>query len=147
MKAACGLYLITDSNNKFTSGCRQLSMASSTPQAPIPSMSYDMHIDVDLNPKISVGAGPWGIRNWISFTGGRWTAEWGRGTVEVRSPLVAEATLLLLTDLTWKARRTRLTDSAARFVCKDRYQLPFEDRRRFFCLYLYKDERVAYWTS
>jgi hypothetical protein len=30
-----------------------------------------------------VGEGPWGRRNWISFTGGEWTAKWGRGTIEV----------------------------------------------------------------
>ena len=64
-------------------------MSPKIPDAPKPSMSYDMHIEVDLNPKISVGAGPWGQRNWISFTGGRWTAEWGRGTVEVNSYLFA----------------------------------------------------------
>ncbi|KAI5843153.1 hypothetical protein BZA05DRAFT_411281 [Tricharina praecox] len=36
---------------------------------------------VDLNPRVSVGAGPWGQRNWISFTGGRWAASWGSGVV------------------------------------------------------------------
>jgi len=59
-------------------------MAPTTPQPPKPSLTYDMHIDVDLNPKISAGTGPWGQRNWISFTGGRFTAEWGSGTVEVQ---------------------------------------------------------------
>lgn len=58
-------------------------MSSTTPEAPKPTLAYDLHIDVDLNPKISVGVGPWGQRNWISFVGGKWTAEWGSGTVEV----------------------------------------------------------------
>ena len=51
---------------------------------PIPTAHLDFHIAVDLNPKISVGPSEWGQRNWISFTGGQWTAKWGRGTVEVR---------------------------------------------------------------
>lgn len=59
-------------------------MASGSLEAPKPSMAYDMHIECDLNPRIHVGAGPWGQRNWISFTGGTFTAEWGSGVIEVR---------------------------------------------------------------
>ncbi|GAB7351220.1 hypothetical protein MBLNU459_g1656t1 [Dothideomycetes sp. NU459] len=57
-------------------------MSSSQPSLPTPTLKQDLHISVDLNPKISVGNGPWGQRNWISFTGGNWTAAWGSGTVE-----------------------------------------------------------------
>ncbi|TKA68358.1 hypothetical protein B0A49_06605 [Cryomyces minteri] len=48
---------------------------------PTPSLVLDFRMSVTLNPKISVGKGIWGQRNWISFTGGRWSATWGQGTV------------------------------------------------------------------
>lgn len=51
---------------------------------PAPTLTRDFRIVCDLNPKIPVGGpGMWGQRNWISFRGGRWEAEWGRGTIEV----------------------------------------------------------------
>lgn len=54
---------------------------------PIPKLALDFRICVQLNPILSVGEGPWGQRNWISFKGGQWSATWGRGTVEVASTL------------------------------------------------------------
>lgn len=48
----------------------------------VPQLELDFRMSVALNPKISLGEGPWGQRNWISFTGGQWTASWGYGTVE-----------------------------------------------------------------
>lgn len=50
---------------------------------PVPSLKLDFRMSVKLNPKISVGQGPWGQRNWISFTGGQWAATWAKGTVTV----------------------------------------------------------------
>ncbi|PQE07226.1 Outer membrane beta-barrel protein [Rutstroemia sp. NJR-2017a BVV2] len=38
-------------------------------------------MSVTLNPRISVGATPFGQRNWISFTGGMWSGSWGSGIV------------------------------------------------------------------
>lgn len=52
-------------------------------QLPTPELKLDFRICVQLNPLISVGKGPWGQRNWISFKGGQWKATWGEGTVEV----------------------------------------------------------------
>jgi len=54
---------------------------------PTPTLDLDFRISCQLNPIIRVGEGPWGQRNWISFTGGEWTAKWGRGTIEVTSLL------------------------------------------------------------
>lgn len=50
---------------------------------PAPTLDLDFRISCQLNPIIRVGEGPWGQRNWISFSGGEWTAKWGRGTIEV----------------------------------------------------------------
>lgn len=58
------------------------SLTSSNIKIPAPSATHDLRITVDLNPKISVGPGDWGQRNWISFSGGHWIATWGRGTIE-----------------------------------------------------------------
>ncbi|KAJ0337855.1 hypothetical protein COL922a_006267 [Colletotrichum nupharicola] len=48
---------------------------------PVPKLDLDFRIVVDLNPLIAVGVGPFGKRNWISFSGGVFTAKWGTGTV------------------------------------------------------------------
>jgi hypothetical protein len=72
-------------------------MAESTPKAsdhnsnyphpslslPHPTLSLDFRMSVTLNPRISVGPTPLGHRNWISFTGGRWSGSWGSGIVLV----------------------------------------------------------------
>jgi len=52
-------------------------------QIPKPSLERDFQMCVQLNPKISVGPGIWGQRNWISFISGHWNGRWGRGTVVV----------------------------------------------------------------
>jgi len=55
---------------------------------PVPTLTKDFHLECDLNPKLSIGTGPGGtLWNWISFTGGRWNATWGNGTIEVQSLL------------------------------------------------------------
>ncbi|KAK1993267.1 hypothetical protein LX36DRAFT_616171 [Colletotrichum falcatum] len=48
---------------------------------PVPALALDFRIVVDLDPLIPVGVGPFGRRNWISFSGGVFTARWGSGTV------------------------------------------------------------------
>ncbi|KAH6710760.1 hypothetical protein BKA61DRAFT_658605 [Leptodontidium sp. MPI-SDFR-AT-0119] len=48
---------------------------------PHPSLHLDFRMAVTLNPRISLGPTPFGHRNWISFTGGRWSGSWGSGTV------------------------------------------------------------------
>ncbi|KAK7439233.1 hypothetical protein Landi51_11210 [Colletotrichum acutatum] len=48
---------------------------------PVPTLDLDFRIVVDLNPLIPVGVGPFGQRNWISFSGGAFSAKWGTGTV------------------------------------------------------------------
>ena len=40
------------------------------PSCPVPTLTYDFHIECDLNAKIAVGS-PFGPANWISFKGGR----------------------------------------------------------------------------
>lgn len=57
--------------------------SASTLDLPIPKLDLDFRMSVSLNPKISLGEhGPWGPRNWISFSGGNWSASWGSGFVE-----------------------------------------------------------------
>ncbi|KAH7349689.1 hypothetical protein B0T11DRAFT_358627 [Plectosphaerella cucumerina] len=50
---------------------------------PTPSLTLDFRIAVDLNPLLPVGThpGPFGQRNWISFSGGTFAATWATGTV------------------------------------------------------------------
>lgn len=60
--------------------------AASKMTLPVPKLELDFRVSVALNPIIPVGEGPWGKRNWISFTGGQWSARWGHGTVEVSQP-------------------------------------------------------------
>ncbi|TLD17980.1 hypothetical protein PspLS_10565 [Pyricularia sp. CBS 133598] len=55
---------------------------SATTALPVPALTVDFRLQVDLNPKIALGKGVWGERNWISFKGGQWSATWGNGTVE-----------------------------------------------------------------
>lgn len=56
---------------------------SATTALPVPALTVDFRLQVDLNPKIALGKGVWGERNWISFKSGQWSATWGNGTVEV----------------------------------------------------------------
>lgn len=54
---------------------------------PKPTLERDFQMSVQLNPKISVGPGIWGQRNWISYISGHWNGRWGKGTVVVSSTL------------------------------------------------------------
>lgn len=48
---------------------------------PVPSLTVDFRMIANLNPLISVGVGPFGQRNWISFSGGYFAATWGSGII------------------------------------------------------------------
>lgn len=50
---------------------------------PKPTLERDFQMSVQLNPKISVGPGIWGQRNWIGYISGHWNGRWGKGTVVV----------------------------------------------------------------
>ncbi|KAJ9210805.1 hypothetical protein DTO166G4_7576 [Paecilomyces variotii] len=50
-------------------------------QIPTPSLELDFRMSIKLNPKVSVGAGIWGQRDWITFIGGQWAGRWGKGVV------------------------------------------------------------------
>lgn len=52
-------------------------------QLPPVSLELDFRMSVKLNPKVAVGAGLFGQRNWISFIGGQWAGRWGKGLVIV----------------------------------------------------------------
>ena len=52
---------------------------------PAPTLELDFRMSVKLNPKINLGAGMYGNRNWISFIGGQWAGRWGKGIVIVSS--------------------------------------------------------------
>ena len=59
--------------------------ASASRSFPIPKpvLERDFQMSVQLNPKIGVGPGIWGQRNWISYISGHWNGRWGKGTVVV----------------------------------------------------------------
>lgn len=52
-------------------------------QLPTPTLDLDFRMSVKLNPKISIGNGPFGQRNWVSFVAGSWAGRWGKGIVVV----------------------------------------------------------------
>ena len=59
--------------------------ASASRSFPIPKpvLERDFQMSVQLNPRISVGPGIWGQRNWVSYISGHWNGRWGKGTVVV----------------------------------------------------------------
>ena len=75
--------LDTMMNNGFQGST---SSAPHTYPIPRPNLERDFQMSVQLNPKISVGPGIWGQRNWVSFISGHWNGRWGKGTVVVSSP-------------------------------------------------------------
>ena len=56
------------------------SIAPDSTTFPTLGLEFDFHVYVPLNPILNVGNGPWGIRSWISFSGGSWCAKWNNGT-------------------------------------------------------------------
>lgn len=52
-------------------------------QLPTPTLELDFRISIKLNPKISVGTGLYGHRDWVSIVGGQWAGRWGKGIIIV----------------------------------------------------------------
>ncbi|EXJ86427.1 hypothetical protein A1O3_03378 [Capronia epimyces CBS 606.96] len=50
-------------------------------QLPAPTLELDFRISIKLNPKISVGSGLYGHREWVSIVGGQWAGRWGKGII------------------------------------------------------------------
>jgi hypothetical protein len=52
-------------------------------QLPTPTLELDFRMSIKVNPKISVGAGLFGHRDWVSIVGGQWAGRWGKGIIIV----------------------------------------------------------------
>ncbi|KAL4960050.1 uncharacterized protein BDV14DRAFT_193269 [Aspergillus stella-maris] len=52
-------------------------------QIPAPSLELDFRLSLKVNPKVGVGPGIWGTRDWVTFVGGQWAGRWGKGVVVV----------------------------------------------------------------
>ncbi|KAL4805902.1 hypothetical protein BDV18DRAFT_140141 [Aspergillus unguis] len=50
-------------------------------QIPAPSLELDFRLSLKVNPKVGVGPGIWGTRDWVTFVGGQWAGRWGKGVV------------------------------------------------------------------
>ncbi|KAF7511308.1 hypothetical protein GJ744_004873 [Endocarpon pusillum] len=50
-------------------------------QLPTPSLELDFRMSIKLNPRVSLGPGLFGERNWVSYVGGSWAGRWGKGAV------------------------------------------------------------------
>ncbi|RMZ83715.1 hypothetical protein DV738_g885, partial [Chaetothyriales sp. CBS 135597] len=50
-------------------------------QIPAPTLELDFRMSIKLNPRVAVGPGLLGQRNWVSFVGGQWAGRWGKGIV------------------------------------------------------------------
>ncbi|OQV01984.1 hypothetical protein CLAIMM_07249 isoform 1 [Cladophialophora immunda] len=48
---------------------------------PTPSLDLDFRMSIKVNPKIGVGRGLFGHRDWVSIVGGQWAGRWGKGIV------------------------------------------------------------------
>ena len=70
-------------HDTMISGFQGDSSASRSFPIPKPLLERDFQMSVQLNPKISVGPGIWGQRNWVSYISGHWNGRWGKGTVVV----------------------------------------------------------------
>jgi hypothetical protein len=69
-------------------------------QLPTPTLELDFRISIKLNPKISVGGGLYGHREWVSIVGGQWAGRWGKGIIIVSRSTrhtIAMRKVLLLT--------------------------------------------------
>jgi hypothetical protein len=52
-------------------------------QLPTPTLELDFRMSIKLNPRVSLGPGLFGERDWITYTGGSWAGRWGKGIVVV----------------------------------------------------------------
>ncbi|KAK6373896.1 hypothetical protein LTS17_007865 [Exophiala oligosperma] len=50
-------------------------------QLPTPTLELDFRMSVKVNPKVSIGSGLFGHRDWVSIVGGQWAGRWGKGTI------------------------------------------------------------------
>ncbi|KIV85438.1 hypothetical protein, variant [Exophiala sideris] len=50
-------------------------------QLPTPTIELDFRMSIKVNPRISVGTGLFGHRDWVSIVGGQWAGRWGKGIV------------------------------------------------------------------
>ncbi|KAL3473511.1 hypothetical protein BJX99DRAFT_197791 [Aspergillus californicus] len=50
-------------------------------QIPAPSLELDFRLSLKTNPKVGVGPGIWGQRDWVTFVSGQWAGRWGKGVV------------------------------------------------------------------
>ncbi|EXJ63008.1 hypothetical protein A1O7_03452 [Cladophialophora yegresii CBS 114405] len=48
---------------------------------PTPTLELDFRMSIKVNPKIGVGSGLFGHRDWVSIVGGQWAGRWGKGIV------------------------------------------------------------------
>ena len=91
-----------DLDTMVNGGFQGESLGSRGLPIPKPTLERDFQICVQLNPKISVGHGIWGERNWVSFISGHWNGRWGKGTVVVSSS--RPHLLAMLISLAWWTR-------------------------------------------
>lgn len=77
-----------DHDTMIMSGFVGDSSASRSFPIPKPVLERDFQMSVQLNPKISVGPGIWGQRNWVSYISGHWNGRWGKGTVVVGTSVI-----------------------------------------------------------
>jgi len=68
------------------SGFQGDSSASRSFPIPKPVLERDFQMSIQLGPRIPVGPGIWGQRNWIGYVSGHWNGRWGKGTIVVSSP-------------------------------------------------------------
>ncbi|KIW96717.1 uncharacterized protein Z519_02108 [Cladophialophora bantiana CBS 173.52] len=50
-------------------------------QLPTPTLELDFRMSIKVNPKIGVGSGLLGHRDWVGVVGGQWAGRWGKGIV------------------------------------------------------------------
>ena len=135
-------------HDTMISGFQGDSSASRSFPIPKPVLERDFQMSVQLNPKISVGPGIWGQRNWVSYISGHWNGRWGKGTVVVRSPrLYFLSYSLLLTviadTISHTAWRPGQTARRARSFYPPRLLLPPPNPRPSSCLHQRQERRMA----
>lgn len=77
-------------------------------QLPTPSLELDFRMSIKLNPRVSLGPGLFGERNWVSYVGGSWAGRWGKGAVIVSS----SRSILLDEKLTFGSLEDRIRNSS-----------------------------------
>lgn len=77
-------------------------------QLPTPSLELDFRMSIKLNPRVSLGPGLFGERNWVSYVGGSWAGRWGKGAVIVSS----SRSTLLDEKLTFGSLEDRIRNSS-----------------------------------